>query len=233
MWPPKRGPRPLPCSARGQKGAYWYALATAGTARCKGLMSGLMEHAAAQAAGQGCRFLALIPAGAGLFPFYAKRGFEKAFGLRRLQRPIKHNLWAQADFDAVTAKSLLSLRAQYLPGSVQLGPAGMVEVLTDLYRCGVTIVSSDEGYGLYFKEGDALRFIELAAVGDRAAELLLEAAREKTGAARADITLGQAQNLFLGEGAAQDYGMVRFLGQPMDVSQCYMRLMMDDEPGQG
>ena len=44
---------------------------------------------------------------------------------------------------------------------------------------------------------------------------------------KAVITVGAAQNLFLGEGTRQDYGMIRFEGEPFDVSESYMRLMLD------
>ena len=64
--------------------------------------------------------------------------------------------------------------------------------------------------------------------GRLAAEKLMEAAREKEVIVeKAVITVGAAQNLFLGEGKRQDYGMIRFEGEPFDVSESYMRLMMD------
>ena len=44
---------------------------------------------------------------------------------------------------------------------------------------------------------------------------------------RAVITVGAAQNLFLGEGTRQDYGMIRFDAEPFDVEESYMRLMME------
>ena len=44
---------------------------------------------------------------------------------------------------------------------------------------------------------------------------------------KAVITVGAAQNLFLGEGTRQEYGLIRFEGEPFDVSESYMRLMMD------
>ena len=62
----------------------------------------------------------------------------------------------------------------------------------------------------------------------RAAEVLMEAAREKEVIVeKAVITVGAAQNLFLGEGTRQEYGLIRFEGEPFDVSESYMRLMMD------
>ena len=64
---------------------------------------------------------------------------------------------------------------------------------------------------------------------DRSAEKLMEAAREKEVIVeKAVITVGAAQNLFLGEGTRQDYGMIRFEGEPFDVSESYMRLMLEN-----
>ena len=54
-------------------------------------------------------------------------------------------------------------------------------VLGDLYARGITIVSNDHGYGLYFRKEDTLFFVELMADDDRAAEVLMEAARQKQG----------------------------------------------------
>ena len=55
----------------------------------------------------------------------------------------------------------------------------MGEVLRDLYSRGATIVSSEQGYGIYFRREDTLYFVEMMAENDRAAEVLMEAAREK------------------------------------------------------
>lgn len=218
-------------SRRGERytGAYFYALAAAPARRGQGLMSGLIEHACAVLARQGVLFVTLAPASAELFGFYEKRGFQKAFGRRVIERKVRHNLWAQADFDTVTAKHWQALRASYMPQGVTLTGAGAVAVLTDLYSLGATIVSAEGGYGIYFTKGQTMRFIELFAEGDRAAERLMEAARERERAEQAVITLGAAQSLFLGEGTAQDYGMIRFLGQPFDVSESYMGNMLDEE----
>ncbi len=102
------------------------------------------------------------------------------------------------------------------------------EVLRDLYSRGATIVSSEQGYGIYFRREDTLYFVEMMAENDRAAEVLMEAAREKEVIVeKAVITVGAAQNLFLGEGTRQEYGLIRFEGEPFDVSESYMRLMMD------
>ena len=64
---------------------------------------------------------------------------------------------------------------------------------------------------------------------DRAAEILMEAAREKEVIVeKAVITVGASQPLFLGEGTRQDYGMIRFDAEPFDVAESYMRLMLEN-----
>lgn len=110
-----------------------------------------------------------------------------------------------------------------------LDPERMAVVLGDLYSAGATIVSSEYGYGIYFREEDTLYFVELQADTDRAAEVLMEAAREKEVIVeKAVITVGAAQPLFLGEGTRQEYGMIRFDAEPFDVSESYLRLMLEN-----
>ena len=143
-------------------------------------------------------------------------------------REVSRNLWSQAEFDSVTARKLCELRERFYPDTVQFPPEQMAVVLTDLYARGATIVSSEKGYGIYFRREDTLYFVELMAEDDRSAEVLMEAAREKEVIVeRAVITVGAAQNLFLGEGTRQDYGMIRFDAEPFDVEESYMRLMME------
>ena len=157
------------------------------------------------------------------------KGFQKAFALRCLPREVERNLWSQAEFDSVTAKKLCELRERFWPDTVMLTPEKMAVVLGDLYSRGATIVSSEQGYGIYFRKEDTLYFVELMAEDDRSAEKLMEAAREKEVIVeKAVITVGAAQNLFLGEGTRQDYGMIRFEGEPFDVSESYMRLMLEN-----
>ena len=147
---------------------------------------------------------------------------------RCLPREVSRNLWSQAEFDSVTARKLCELRERFYPDTVQFPPERMAVVLTDLYARGATIVSSEKGYGIYFRREDTLYFVELMAEDDRSAEVLMEAAREKEVIVeRAVITVGAAQNLFLGEGTRQDYGMIRFDAEPFDVEESYMRLMME------
>ena len=57
----------------------------------------------------------------------------------------------------------------------------------------MTIVSNPRGYGLYFQQGDTLHVLELQADNDHCADVLLQAAREKTGAVRASILLAETR----------------------------------------
>lgn len=177
---------------------------------------------------RGAGFVVSVPADAAQSSLLQDKGFQKAFALRCLPREVERNLWSQAEFDSVTARKLCELRARFWPDTVQLPPEQMGVVLCDLYSRGATIVSSEQGYGIYFRKEDTLYFVEMMAENDRAAEILMEAAREKEVIVeKAVITVGAAQNLFLGEGTRQDYGLIRFEGEPFDVSESYMRLMMD------
>lgn len=214
----------VPAALQGRQGYYLCGLCS----REDTAAAGLLEEASARLFGRGAAFLAAAPA-ARQAAFYAAHGFGRAFGLRCLTREVRRNLWSQAEFDAVTAKKLCELRRQYCPGCVELDAGRMAVVLGDLYARGITIVSSAHGYGLYFRREDTLYFIELMAEDDRAAEVLMEAARQKEVVVeKAVITVGEGQPLFYGEGTRQEYGMIRFAGAPFDLSESYMRLMLAD-----
>ena len=214
----------VPVTLRGRSGSYLYGLCGKGEL----LLAGLVDYLCAQQKLRGAGFVVAVPASPEQSTLLQDKGFQKAFALRCLPREVERNLWSQAEFDSVTAKKLCELRAKYWPDTVQLPPEQMGEVLRDLYSRGATIVSSEQGYGIYFRREDTLYFVEMMAENDRAAEVLMEAAREKEVVVeKAVITVGAAQNLFLGEGTRKEYGLIRFEGEPFDVSESYMRLMMD------
>ena len=214
----------VPVTLQGRTGCYLYGLTGQGSL----ILAGLVDHLCAQQRTKGAGFVVTVPTGPEQAALLQDKGFQWAFPLRCLPREVERNLWSQAEFDSVTAKKLCELRARFWPDTVQLPPEQMAVVFGDLYSRGATIVSSEEGYGIYFRKEDTLYFVEMMASGDRAAEKLMEAAREKEVIVeKAVITVGAAQNLFLGEGKRQDYGMIRFEGEPFDVSESYMRLMMD------
>lgn len=214
----------VPVTLQGRPGRCLYGLTGQGSL----ILAGLVDHLCAQQKLRGAGFVVVVPAGVEQAALLQDKGFQWAFPLRCLPREVERNLWSQAEFDSVTARKLGELRARFWPDTVQLPPEQMTVVLGDLYSRGATIVSNNDGYGIYFRKEDTLYFVELMAENDRAAEILMEAAREKEVIVeKAVITVGAAQNLFLGEGTRQDYGMIRFEGEPFDVSESYMRLMLD------
>ncbi len=210
--------------AAGPQGSYLYGLCGQGSL----ILAGLVDYLCAQQKLRGAGFTVAVPASPEQAALLQDKGFPGAFALRCLPREVERNLWSQAEFDSVTAKKLCELREHFWPDTVQLTPERMAVVLGDLYSRGATIVSSEQGYGMYFRKEDTLYFVELMADNDRAAEVLMEAAREKEVIVeKAVITVGAAQPLFLGEGTRQEYGMIRFDGEPFDVSESYMRLMLE------
>ena len=191
----------VPVTLQGRSGTYLYGLCGEGSL----ILAGLVDYLCAQQKLRGAGFTVAVP------------------------REVERNLWSQAEFDSVTAKKLCELRERFWPDTVQLTPERMAVVLGDLYSSGATIVSSAHGYGIYFRKEDTLYFVELQADNDRAAEVLMEAAREKEVIVeKAVITVGASQPLFLGEGTRQDYGMIRFDAEPFDVAESYMRLMLEN-----
>lgn len=153
-------------------------------------------------------------------------GFQNLLPMRVLQKPIRRNLLAQAEFDSLTVRHLLQMRLRCQPGCVMLPESAMNEVITQLYRRGLTVVSNRRGYGLYFTKGEELQFLELQADNDSCADMLLQAAREKTGAERARILLAENQTLYLGAGRRCGYGMIAFLRGEFPVTDVYFRMLL-------
>ena len=214
----------VPVTLQGRPGSYLYGLCGQGSL----ILAGLLDCLCAQQKQRGVSFTVAVPGSPEQAALLQDKGFVRAFALRCLPREVARNLWSQAEFDSVTAKKLCELRDHYWKDTVQLDPQRMAVVLGDLYARGATIVSSDHGYGIYFRKEDTLYFVELMADDDRSAEMLMEAAREKEVIVeKAVITVGASQPLFLGEGTRQEYGMIRFEGEPFDVSESYMRLMLE------
>ena len=211
----------VPVTLQGRPGNYLFGLCGQGSL----ILAGLVDTLCAQQKLRGAGFTVAAPTSPERAALLQDKGFQKAFALRCLPREVERNLWSQAEFDSVTAKKLCELRERFWPDTVMLTPEKMAVVLGDLYSRGATIVSSEQGYGIYFRKEDTLYFVELMAEDDRSAEKLMEAAREKEVIVeKAVITVGAAQNLFLGEGTRQDYGMIRFEGEPFDVSESYKKL---------
>ena len=147
--------------------------------------------------------------------------------MRRVDRNIRRNLWAQANFDSITAVRLGQLREKYAPNAVLLPQNGLVAEIHAMYSHGATTVETDKGYGVFFEKGDILEFTELFAQSDFDAELLLEAARERTGLEKAQIVLSENSEICLGDGQMEEYALACFWAVQAPSTDGYMHFMLD------
>lgn len=209
-------------------GVYIYGVNTRQDWRGKGVMSALMETVHREAKKAGRLFAVLVPASRSLFDYYAPMGYETMFYRRVVQRGIRANLWAVADFDTITAPRLAALREERMACDyLSFEKEAHAAMVQDLYTGGATTVETDCGYGVYFETRDTLIFKELLADGSAAAAQILEAARQKTGREQAEIYLPQYSDVFLGEGELRPYGMLCWLAEPHKLTDPYMGLVCD------
>ena len=214
----------VPVTLQGRQGSYLYGLCGQGSL----ILAGLLDYLCAQQKLRGAGFTVAVPATPEQAALLQDKGFARAFALRCLPREVARNLWSQAEFDSVTAKKLCELREKFWPDTVQFTPERMAVVLGDLYSRGATIVANERGYGVYFRKEDTLYFVELMAEDDRAAEVLMGSRpREGSHRGKGRHHGGCCPDAVPGEGTRQEYGMIRFDGEPFDVSESYMRLMLE------
>lgn len=222
----------VPVTMAGLRGFYLYGVNTRASLRGGGVMSRLLEAFCREAA-KTAAFAALVPAGGPLFGFYERLGFETLFFHRQVERQLRVNLWAQADFDTLTARRLAAVRARFQKAPyVAFADGPHAAMVQNLYSEGATTVETEGGYGVFFIEKDPqqqdyLVFKELAAASDSAATALLEAVRLRTGCSRAVLELPGESGPFLGEGKPQPYGMLRWLGEKQPLAGPVMSLMCD------
>ena len=216
----------VPVDTRGHRGLWLCGMTTVPEFKGHGLMAKLLDGCLRAFAASGLEFAVAVPESGTMADQLRNLQFEDAFPLRLLRRPIPHNLWARAEFDAMTARRLMDTRLYYQPGCITLPRSGMNEIVSQLYHRGATIVSNKRGYGIYYQKGEELQFIELQADNDHSADVLLEAARERTGCEQASIILTENQSLYLGAGKRCGYGLLRFLNKPFPLTDVYFRLLV-------
>lgn len=207
-------------------GVWFSGLATRPDLQGRGLMTKLLETCLRAYTQNGCDFAVTTPENPREAAWLGRLSFQSAFPLRVINKPIPRYLMAQAEFDTMTVRRLLETRLRYQPGCVLLPETCMTGIITQLYSRGMTLVSNPRGYGLYYHSKDTLQVIELQADNDHSADVLLQAAREKTGADKARLLLAENQALYLGEGKRNSYGMIRYLKQPFPLTDVYFRLLL-------
>ncbi len=95
---------------------------------------------------RGCDFAVLVPEGAKLFEFYEKLGYETLFYHRMVEKEIRPNLWAQAEFDTLTAPRLAAARENFLERPyVAFEPQAHAAMVQNLYTDGATTVRDRGG----------------------------------------------------------------------------------------
>ena len=216
----------IPVEYGHRKGIWFTGLAADKGVPVDKLLPKLLEGALRAFGEQGCDFAVMVPETADEAARLTQHGFKNLLPLRLLSKPIRRNLLAQAQFDSLTVRHLMDRRLRSQPGCITLPETAMNEMMTQLYRRGLTVVSDRRGYGLFYTKGDTLQFIELQADNDHCADQLLQAAREKNGAENARILLAENQTLYLGAGRRCGYGMIAFLHGEFPVTDVYFRMLL-------
>lgn len=216
----------VPVQYTHRKGIWFCGAAAAPGVDRESLLPKLLESCLRAFGAKGYDFAVLAPENAKEAQALESQGFRNLLPMRVLQKPIQRNLLAQAEFDSLTVRHLLEMRMRCQPGCITLPESAMNEVMTQLYRRGLTVVSNRRGYGLYYTKGEELQFLELQADNDYCADTLLQAAREKTGAGQARILLAENQTLYLGAGRRCGYGMIAFLRGEFPVTDVYFRMLL-------
>ena len=209
-----------------QRGVWFCGAAAADGVPLQTLLPRLLGSCLRAFAKSGAAFAVAAPQDAKQAKAMETLGFHNLLPTRVLTMPVRPNLLAQAEFDSLTVRQWMERRARSQPGQIALPEAAMNEVMTQLYRRGLTVVSSRRGYGLYLTRDGEMQFLELQADNDAAADALLQAAREKTGAQHARVLLAENQTLYQGAGRRHSCGMIAFLAEPFPVTDVYFRMLL-------
>ena len=195
---------------KGQKGFYLYSACTHPDYQGKGYMKQLVQYALADQASLGRSFCVLKPANETLFSYWKSLGFDNVTQIRKAEVEIKKNIWTNAQFDIVTAGRFKVLRDKFCEEKfIHYSPKGYETFAYSHYISGGSTVETEDGYGVYYVEGDTMRFVELMATSTLNAVKLLQASRERTGCEKAVVYLSPQSNLFLGEGRTVDCCMIK------------------------
>lgn len=219
----------VPVTLGRYQGIYLYGVNTKKEYRSKGIMDVLLRYVHETEKQNGAAFSVLIPASESLFGYYEKYGYQTVFYRHILRRPIRNNIWAQADFDTITAPRLNMLRHRFLEHEiVEFEPSAHAAMMQDLYTGGATTVETEGGYGIFFEMDGTLAFKEFLACDNLAANRLLEAARQHTGCENAALFLPRYSEVYLGEGGEESpYGQLCWLNGEKKLIEPYMSLMCD------
>lgn len=152
----------MEASVNGEKGFYIYAVATLPDHRGRGLQRQLSRYAEEVMRERGGRFACLVPAEEGLFTFYEKLGYRRAF--TRWERVIiEDEFFDPVEFYPCSYKHFSELRAEYLktvPNALVRPDRELRYIYQELCCCDGQVLRFDEGektcYAAYTFGGDRL-----------------------------------------------------------------------------
>ncbi len=221
----------VPCYLNEKKGVYLYALATKKEARGKGIMSKLMDFAEKEYEKDGAVFSVLVPAEAGLIPFYEKRGYNDLIFLRYIVQDVfessgMNNVYTQK---IVSMDELYALRKKY--GQTLFFTFGKesCKILDEDLKSEKVMVFEEEkseSYGVCIKHNDEILVPEIFAKDDASAQRLLGHMAKEMDAKKVHITLSQSSNIFYGQGKIHPFALAMWKNET--EQNAYLRFAMED-----
>ncbi|NLW77907.1 MAG: GNAT family N-acetyltransferase [Ruminococcaceae bacterium] len=218
----------VPCRIGFHQGVYMYALATSPSARSGGIMTGLMTYAERRAMADDAAFSTLIPASLSLFGYYLNRGYTQDIVLRHLEKPLAPKTRGLVNFSRLSAADFTRLREKYTTAATVMFSADRLElVLDDLYAGGFRSIQTLGGYAIFTQREDTLLVAELFAKDDDAADTLLAALADQTGATAAHLTLAETDGPYLEQGHMRPAALIKELEQDFSTRHVYLRFALD------
>lgn len=151
---------------------YLYAAATLPQYRGKGIMGKMLEFSKSYAAEKNFDFIILSPAEKSLYDYYGRFGFKGCFKSQKITLNLKSEDEFAANFSENDFEKMLTLRnaaVKKADGVLWDEKYFRYAVYENDYTSGKT-VSTEECYGIYFKEDDHIIFKEL--IGENAEKTL-------------------------------------------------------------
>lgn len=156
---------------------YIYAAATLPQFRGRGIMSRLIDAAAAHAASKGCIFTFLLPASDSLYNYYGKLGFETAFKIKKavLSRKSleKYACPQGVEIKTTDKEKIYKLRLNFFRPAVQWRKKELFYALSEWQFTGGDVLCFDGGYALCRKREGAVLVKEACGDFSKIASLLL------------------------------------------------------------
>ena len=162
----------LPLQTGSKKGDYIYAVATAKSARGRGIATQLLDYAKTRVKNGRSDFLTLVPAKASLFAFYKNRGFTNGSPVSRLNYSTQGSAKASIAVKQITANEMYKNRNAYFK-TLAAWDERMLAAIDEIYG-GCFYTFEDKGFCTAYPMRDKVIVSELC-LNDVAMEDALEA----------------------------------------------------------